>query len=249
TMTEKSYNPKDILERLQKACIDNATGSSSYETYEEERSSALSNLLLSKMLPDWVVGNRYGSQYWNFIKSKFPTYKERRNFIYNEFSPIFDYIEKSGIYPISESFEELLKVCNSPNLEIVWRKCIERRINDPEGAITSARTLLESTCIYILEMLNEIPDKSGDLQRLYKQLAKSMNLAPDMYHEQVFKQILSGCGTVVDGLAGLRNKLGDAHGQETKQVKPSKRHAELAVNLSGTLCSFLISTYEEKYRN
>jgi hypothetical protein len=51
---------------------------------------------------------------------------------------------------------------------------------------------------------------------------------------------------VVDGLASLRNAFGDAHGKGLRHVKASKRHAELVVNLSGTICSFLISTHEAK---
>jgi hypothetical protein len=60
----------------------------------------------------------------------------------------------------------------------------------------------------------------------------------------VSKQILGGCSAIVNGLGTLRNKLGDAHGKGASPVKPSARHAELAVNLAGTTALFLIQTYE-----
>jgi len=61
--------------------------------------------------------------------------------------------------------------------------------------------------------------------------------------EQVFKQILGGCATAVNGLAGIRNKLSDAHGKGPHAARPSARHAELAVNLAGSMAAFLVSTW------
>jgi hypothetical protein len=44
----------------------------------------------------------------------------------------------------------------------------------------------------------------------------------------------------------LRNKIGDAHGKGGKPVKPSPRHAALAVNLAGTMATFLVETWLAK---
>ncbi|WP_228128807.1 abortive infection family protein [Acinetobacter sp. CIP 51.11] len=44
----------------------------------------------------------------------------------------------------------------------------------------------------------------------------------------------------------MRNKVGDAHGQGKVNFKPASRHAELAVNLAGTMAGFLFSTWEIK---
>jgi hypothetical protein len=83
-----------------------------------------------------------------------------------------------------------------------------------------------------------------ELPKLYKMTAENLNLAPDQHTEQIFKQILGGCQTVVEGLGALRNKLSDSHGKKSSQVKPTSRHAELAVNLAGTMTTFLLETYE-----
>ncbi len=81
---------------------------------------------------------------------------------------------------------------------------------------------------------------------LYRQLAKLLKLAPDEHSEQVFKQILGNCQSIVESLGAIRNKLGDANSQGPKRAKPLPRHAELAVNLAGTMATFLISTWEAR---
>ena len=59
-------------------------------------------------------------------------------------------------------------------------------------------------------------------------------------------QLLGSCQSVVESLGALRNKLGDAHGGGPKKAKPAARHAELAVNLSGSMCTFLVATWEAR---
>ena len=50
-----------------------------------------------------------------------------------------------------------------------------------------------------------------------------------------------------DGLVKIDVRMGgDAHGKAMLYVKPHERHAKLAVNLAGTLSSFLIDTFNLK---
>ena len=127
-----------------------------------------------------------------------------------------------------------------------WQRALDSRSTDPGRAITLARTLLEDVCKWILHEAGENWEEKDDLPLLYKRLSKTLNLAPDDYTEQIFKQILSGCQSVVAALGSLRNKLGDAHSIGPKRVKPAARHAELAVNLSGTMATFLVSTWNAR---
>nr|WP_284508423.1 abortive infection family protein [Caballeronia sp. INML5] len=69
-----------------------------------------------------------------------------------------------------------------------------------------------------------------------------MKHAPDDHTEGIFKRILGGCQSVVQGLGSMRNKLGDAHSLGPVRARPSPRHAELAANLSGAMATFLVST-------
>jgi hypothetical protein len=109
-----------------------------------------------------------------------------------------------------------------------------------------ARTLLETVCKHILDSLGQPYDDNGDAIRLYKTVARTLNLSPDQHTATNFKQILSGASAIVDGLAGLRNSLGDAHGKTHSSGRPATRHAQLAVNISGAMSHFLLQTFESK---
>ena len=122
-----------------------------------------------------------------------------------------------------------------------------RRASDPEGAITAAKTLLETVCKHILDHEPGITyGENDDLPKLYNAAAEILNLAPSQHSEKPFKSILGNCQSVVGNLASLRNKLGDSHGQGKKHVRPAPRHAELAVNLAGSMAMFLVATWNTK---
>jgi hypothetical protein len=108
--------------------------------------------------------------------------------------------------------------------------------------------LLESTCKFILDSSGNVYDDAADLPKLYALAARQLNLSPSQHTEQLFKQILGGCQTVVEGLGAMRNRHSDAHGKSASAKRPAPRHAELAVNLSGTMATFLLQTWEAKGR-
>jgi uncharacterized protein YfkK (UPF0435 family) len=85
--------------------------------------------------------------------------------------------------------------------------------SDPEGAITLARSLLESVLKHILDERKVAYNDKADLPELYRIVAKELNLAPDQHTEETFKRILGGITSVVNELGSLRNRLGDAHGK------------------------------------
>jgi len=110
-----------------------------------------------------------------------------------------------------------------------------------------ARTLLETVCKRVLDERNETYDDRADLPDLYKAVATSLNLAPDQHTEAPIKAILGSAMNLVNGLGTLRNRLSDSHGRGGKiPVKPSQRHASLAVNMAGALAAFIVETHQEK---
>lgn len=192
-------------------------------------------------MPKWINSSRTIDQFWSFIKARFSTYLERREFLWKEFEELLTHLEKNLKSPLSE-----LIVFDEAHIHVLWEKAIERKESDPEAAITSARTLIESVLKYILDDQSIIYNDGADLPVLYKEVAKYLNLAPELHNEGIFKQILGGVTSVVTGLGALRNKLGDAHGKSKTNVKPSVRHSELAVNLAGSMAVFLFKSYYEK---
>lgn len=97
---------------------------------------------------------------------------------------------------------------------------------------------------YILDEAEASYEDNLDLPKLYKKTAHLLNLSPSQHTEEVFKQILGGCASVIEGLGTMRNRLSDAHGKGKVGSKPAPRHAELAVNLSGAFASYLLATWE-----
>ena len=238
----------DLLERaeiLQNLLISHATGSrENNKEYEQLRKELLSKPTISEFVPHFLRTCRNLSQFWEHIKHKFPTYSERRVYLRGEFSPLLDELEGKTKRPSDQAISRVLEKFNADNVHLVWSKALERRTEDPEGAITLSRTLLESVCKHILDEKG-VEYKDGlELPKLYSLTANELDLAPSQHSERIFKQILGGCFAVVEGLGALRNRLSDAHGKGKRPVKPAARHAELAVNLAGTMAMFLVETWE-----
>lgn len=235
------------IEAFQNLLVEIATsGAHSDEEYKAQRSELIKIDEIKDLLPQFLQTNRTVSQFWQFIKGKFPTYKERREFLWQEFSSALTYAENRWIGAAETSITKKLDKFNLKHIDDEWRKALKRSVDDPEGAITSARTLVETTCKYVLDSLGSPYQDDIELPRLFKLTASGLNLAPDQHTEQIFKQILGGLQTVVEGLGAMRNKLSDSHGKKSIHVKPATRHAELAVNLAGTLTTFLLETFEAK---
>ncbi len=113
-------------------------------------------------------------------------------------------------------------------------KCDEKLLReDYDGAITNARSLVEAVLTELER--NFDPNASpydGDLPKLYRRVQKHLSLdpaRPDI--ADTLKQILSGLTSIVSGLAGMRNKMSDAHAQN---YRPKKHLAKLAVNAAKT---------------
>ncbi|WP_208452022.1 abortive infection family protein [Burkholderia gladioli] len=227
--------------------IARATGGEEDEAeFTRLRQALLSNPSLESLVPQFLRTNRSLAQFWQFIKHKYPTYKERRQYLWDEFRPILDRLERGGPAPSDSSVTNVLETFDAAHVQAAWSKALDRRNSDPEGAITSARTLIESVCKHILDEAEIDYDDAADLPKLYKQTAEALQLAPSQHTEPVFKQILGGCTAVVEGLGTLRNRLSDAHGKGRVGTRPGPRHAELAVNLSGALASYLLATWKAR---
>ncbi|MCT4608491.1 MAG: abortive infection family protein [Pelagimonas sp.] len=198
-----------------------------------------------KLLPSWVRDNFDGGGVWAYLKD-FHTgegaYAARRKHIAAEFKPLLDFLSECGTPADSEIAASLVQYDEEAVSE-AWQKALSRRKSDPEGAITSARTLLEEICKHILEDTGRTSFEKWDLPKLYSEASKAMNLAPSQHTEEVFKRILGGCNSIVESLGSLRNKISDAHGSGRQKVKPAERHAALAVNLAGSMALFLIETW------
>lgn len=236
----------DLSERLeifQNCLVALATsGTATAEDYQAGRDEIISHPLLKDIAPRFLRTCRTSSQFWQFIKFKFSTYAERRQYLWDEFRPMFERIDGSKATPSDAGVSMALEKFDAASVHHLWLKALERRESEPEGAITLARTLLETVCKHILDEHGQPYESESDLPGLYRLASKTLNIAPSQHSEQIFRQILGGCTAVVEGLGAMRNRLSDAHGQGKKPVRPAPRHAELAVNLAGAMATFLVAT-------
>ena len=87
----------EIIKDIQEILLRRSTGGEFKQAdesdYQRMRKYFLTNNSTKNYVPGFVVRNRELGAFWNFIKSKFSTYKERRVFIYEEFTQLFDVVE------------------------------------------------------------------------------------------------------------------------------------------------------------
>jgi hypothetical protein len=238
--------PDSRLERaalLESEMTASATGQATRgQIYENLRREFMADPETKALLPHFVRTSRTLGAFWPWIKEQDGSYAGRRRLISTAFGPLSEYLEGRNNLPADAEISDKLASFDADGVQAVWTKALQRRTADPEGAITAARTLLETVCKQVLDRRALAYDDKDDLPALYGKASRALSLAPSQHTEEAFKAILGGCHTVVNGLGSLRNKLSDAHGRGGKPVRPAERHASLAVNVAGAVALFLVET-------
>jgi hypothetical protein len=237
------------IELLQNLLIDRATGGNNEQDneYKRLRKLFLGQSELVSLVPQCVHTTISLAQFWTFIKPKYNNYQERRAYLYEAFQPIINRIEfGNSTSPSDNLVSNIIKKLDSSYIQAEWEKALKRRLTDPEAAITTARTLIEATCKHILDEAKVSYGENSDLPQLYRLTSECLNISPSQHTEKIFKQILGGCTSIIEGLGALRNRLSDAHGKGKFGARPAERHAELAVNLAGAVSMFMIATHSNR---
>jgi len=127
-------------------------------------------------------------------------------------------------------------------------KC-DKRIEEGDfsGAITSARTFLESLLLFIYKEIAEKDYKfNGDLPRLYKDVTKLVGLNLEKSTEEDIKKVLGGLISIVSGISGISNRVADRHGRLNEYKKELlKPLSILIVNSVKTLSLYILNVYEK----
>ncbi|TIQ62004.1 MAG: abortive phage resistance protein [Mesorhizobium sp.] len=198
------------------------------------------------LVPCFLRTHRDLKAFRRMTQSQFRHWHERREFIAAGFTPIMDHLEGRNKAPGDAIATDALQSFDTDGVAVVWTKALGRRQNDPEGAITVARTLLETVCKRILDDLASPYNDTDDLPKLYGLVAKELSVAPSQHTLEPIKAILGGAMNLVNGIGTLRNRMSDSHGRGGLPVKPSPRHASLAVNTAGAIATFLVETHRER---
>lgn len=243
-------NTNELLEKVERIkliLVQSATGGADQtDAFVKLRRELLNEPSIKSKLPGFLKFCTNLGEFWGHIKEKFSTYQARRDYLRDEFLPVLTLLEGGLGTPSDSTITETLAKVDSEHVREAWQKALERRDSDPDGAITSARTLIEAVCKHILDETGTPYQDDWQLPQLYSEAAKQLKLSPAQHGEDIFKQILAGCHSVINGMAGMRNRFSDAHGKGKAGVKAAPRHAELAVNLAGSMATFLVSTWEAR---
>ena len=226
-----------------------ATGERADERkYQRLRYRLTTNVLVKDKLPRFVRTCGSLGEFWTHIQDQSRTYAKRRRYIAEQFEEVLTFLEQQAASPGDEPISGMLDTVDAPHVAAAWQIALERRASDPTGAITSARTLIETVCKHILDEQKVSYSDTDDLPTLYQLTADSLSLSPSQHPEQRFSDILGSCQTVVEGLGAICIRHSDVDGTEAAGVRPAPRHAELAVNLAGTMATFLLATWESKHK-
>ena len=256
-MIEEEELPESTLEKvkmLEGILIAVARGGSHEDRSDNNRrynqlyNELMKDLQIKQILPEFVRIFPNISGFWPFIKQEANSYDERQKFINKTFKPLIEHLEGLDRAPSDIVISDTLWTFDEV-VDADWSKALERRTTDPKGAITMARTLLETVIKRILDDLAEGYTDRDDLPKLYKKLAKVLNLAPSEHSEEPIKVILGSATNLVNGISMLRNRLSDSHGRAGPlPIRPSSHLASLAVNTAGSVAAFLVETHIENQR-
>jgi hypothetical protein len=189
---------------------------------------------ISVALPDWEA--QEGENEWSELR------RLRRNIAQAGLEWIGDVLTRKAS-PVQAAAPDRLADLEDVSRE--WERILVSVDGDPADAITAARSLVEAACKSALEELGEKFDDRDDLPALYRKTAVALRVDATQ-HEVVYRQILQGLMSSVQGLAELRNKLGDAHGSRRGSARAQPRHARMAAGAAMTVATFLIETLSER---
>lgn len=142
---------------------------------------------------------------------------------------VVDYFDKLGFSSAKENLE----------------KARDRLFNgDSESCITNSISAVESTFKAILDKLKEPRPKKEQITTLWKSIKDKLHLGDEVSAPHLVNLLgsISGC---VSALGGLRNEISDAHGKGLISASVYDSYAELSLNLSASICLFIIRRYQE----
>ncbi len=196
--------------------------------------------------------------YWHEVNAIEDAYKVIVDTIIAKINGIL-YFSNSELIRIGNQFfvrEKWLKIeMQAPKIKAVDRGYIRsiasRAMEDVarydfDSAITKSRTLLEEVFCTVIEQKNEIPSKSGDMKKLYKQVKDLYRMHANAGTDKRINELLSGLEKIVTSVSEMRNKHSDAHGIGRKRIRIDEHHAQLLVNAATAMGDFVLSVAEKQ---
>jgi len=130
-----------------------------------------------------------------------------------------------------------------------FERALNQAETDPEDAVTSSCSTLESVCKCLLDEMKLPYPSNQDIAGLAQKVESNLNLSPGREDiEPDIKRILGGLANVSRGIGSLRTHCGDAHGRGKNINRIDSRIARLAIHSASTVALFFIETWQNKIK-
>ena len=143
----------------------------------------------------------------------------------------------------TRSLEKALQDLDLVAVEEEFNRCIRNVESDPPAALAAACSGIESLLKHYIQDEGLTMPESQTLSKLWKVVRTDLGWLPGSVEDDDLKRILTGLGSVVDGVGALRTHASAAHGAGRSRYRVQPRHARLAIHAAHTLAVYIIETW------
>lgn len=154
-------------------------------------------------------------------------------------------IPNSGLFGDS-TIKNLIESKDLKSIIADFNRAVSNIEVDPDLAIASASSTLESICKCIIELEGSELPKKQTMSQLVSYASKLLNLSPNDHENGEVKRVLGGIQNVMLGIGALRTGYSSAHGHGLKRHRINVRHVRMLVNSMATYGTFFLETYFEQ---
>jgi hypothetical protein len=129
------------------------------------------------------------------------------------------------------------------DVQRLWTKAKARAINDPDGAITASKTMLESLCKLILNESNETYTNKDGFPALYRKAVDTLEFSPNKHTEPEYRKTMGACSQIISSISCIRNRESDSHA--SRKIADVVQ-AKFIVNIAGSIAMFLVELRKYK---
>lgn len=151
----------------------------------------------------------------------------------------------SGLFGDS-TIKNLIESKDLKSITADFNRAVSNIEVDPDLAIASASSTLESICKCIIELEGSELPKKQTMSQLVSYASKILNLSPNDHDNGEVKRVLGGIQNVMLGIGALRTGYSSAHGHGLKRHRINVRHVRMLVNSMATYGTFFLETYFEQ---
>lgn len=162
--------------------------------------------------------------------------------------PLFSYRTVTAKNVPLENVKILTEKIDSTYIARQISRLSENVEKDPEAAIGAAKEFLETLCKHIIKERGGVVPQGADFGELNSATRELLSLLPQNIDNaklgsQSMKKVLGGIGSILSGIAELRNLYGTGHGKDSQAVGVTTIQAHLIVGLAASLGKFLFDIH------